>query len=142
MRGMREASVENLVWRFLTRANDEQVRPDDGPIEDTSFSLTRSEYRICHRISDLDPLTRRLVANGRDGPTPLLTPNERQVAGIQSLAVVGVDEVDSRILVLHDHLPRLKYRRREVILDLEGVGVPHLPHDGRLNFAFRHRGFV
>ena len=101
-------------------------------------SLTRSEYRVRHRIPNLYTLTRGLVADSRDRPPPLLPSHERQVAGVKTLAVVRVDEVDAGVLVLYDDLTGLQLRSGVVVFDLKGVGVTDLPYYRRLvDFVFR-----
>jgi len=64
-----------------------------------------------------------------------LTTDEWKISGIKSFAVVSVNKVDSRILILYNDSASFKFRCGEIILNLESVCVTNFSYYCSLSFV-------
>ena len=83
--------------------------------------------RDCSEVVDV-----HLRSDSRNYTAALLSADKGKVALIQAAAVVSVDKVDARKLVLHEHLAVSNSGHWPRLLDLERRGRAGLMHNGSL----------
>ena len=89
----------------------------------SSILCITSEYRVCNTVTDLNSLCCCLIGYSSYFSTTFLSSNEREIPGVKSLAVVGINEVDSRVLVLYNDPSSFKLGGRKISLDFECIGI-------------------
>jgi len=88
---------------------------------------------VGHAVTDLDALGGRLFRDVGYGASAFLSAHKRKLAGVQAAAMVGVDEVDSRVFILDDNLTGSHLGGGIIGLDLHGVRVTDLADHRRLH---------
>mmetsp|Transcript_9150 Transcript_9150/g.19188 ORF Transcript_9150/g.19188 Transcript_9150/m.19188 type:complete len:373 (-) Transcript_9150:116-1234(-) len=91
------------------------------------------QNRVGNAVADLDPLRGGLFRDVRYGAASFLSADEGEFTGVQSAAVVGVDKVDARVLVLDNDLAGSHLGSGVIGFDLHGIRVTDLANHGGLH---------